>query len=103
MYFIENVKLRKVILPKNLKEIEPVCFSDCYKLETVVLPDNLREIGHGSSCRKLNMQIYSKVKLGRNVFWDSPGVTIIEADSDPVCGCWTQVWQWISDIKEKTF
>ena len=103
--FIENVNLKKVILPKNLKEIEFNCFSGCYRLETVVLPDSLKKIGYGSfqCCPKLKMQVPSTVKVTDGEFYGSPGATIVEADADPVCGCWTRMWEWLEDLKEKTF
>jgi len=101
--FIENHKLRKVILPKKLKKVEFCCFSGCYFLETVVLPEGLRGIGHGSfmDCPKLKMEVSSNIRCEENVFNRSPGVTIL--DSEPMCGCCLWLWQWLSDFKEKTF
>ncbi len=101
--FIENHKLRKVILPKKLKKVEFCCFSGCYFLETVVLPEGLRGIGHGSfmDCPKLKMEVSSNIRCEENVFNRSPGVTIL--DSEPMCGCCSWLWQWLSENKEKTF
>ena len=94
--FIERENLRKVILPKCLKKIEFCCFSGCYNLETVILPDRLRKIGHGSFmvCPKLKMEVPSNIICEEDVFDRSPGVTIVEADSEPVRKCWWQFWCW---------
>ena len=43
--FNDCPNLLVVVLPKSLKEIKPLTFSNCYKLEDVLFPENLEKIG----------------------------------------------------------
>ena len=53
--FIHNLRIRKVILPKQLKKIPKYAFSECNELEEIVFPNTLVSIGPYAfyGCKKL--------------------------------------------------
>lgn len=49
------------------------------------------------------MDLIFNVKGAAGEFYGSLGTTIVEEDPESICGCWTRVWQWLGDFKEKAF
>lgn len=69
-YLCRNLK--KVVLPKSLKEIQPCVFLKCQSLKDIVVPENVTMIGYAAfkECKSLTSVVLPKslVKLGNNAF-----------------------------------
>jgi len=101
--FISEENLESFIFPSNLKNIGSRTFISCTNLKNVVLPKKLECIGRESfqKCPNLNMMVSCTIKIGEGSFYRSPGVTIVEVEPEPMCGCCSWLWQWLSEDKEK--
>ena len=87
-YPFENLKIRSVVLPKSLTELEPV-LRRCGTLEQVVFPDGLERIGSEafSRCESLNNVVLpdSLTEIGDYAF---SNCTSLDTVTLPKGDCW---------------
>ena len=73
-YFYGNENLKEVELPKTLKTVERIAFSDCKSLKELILPKGTLSIGEQAfeGCKKLMLYVPPSVKkIGKNAFGNS--------------------------------
>ncbi len=72
--FADNIKIRKIIVPEGIKEINNNCFLNCASLTEIMLPDSLTSLGNAAfkKCARLaEIRLPGSLKsIGNSAFED---------------------------------
>lgn len=89
--FKDNTKLKSIVIPNGIQEIDEGAFSGCTKLETIIIPSSVKKIGNGvfKGCTNLkNIELSNGIEqIEGNAFYDCTSLqSIVIPDSVTLLG-----------------